>query len=478
MMTSAGDEQRDEQLLVAGTMKGQLLLFASNAAGCFGKEMLEERHATSTCDIHADWEHTHVDHPQGGRDRARSDSVLNPLPRSIGGGSFEMGETVSPLSSEGHCGAVTSVVWLNTDLVVSGSFDKRMLVWRVVSNGAELKFAGEMNDTKKGSPGRHDHSVTTTAHDDKITVMQSFCCTFAPEEMEPVREALPFLALPLPLHQRLMPLLVVLPQEPDAHFVASASVDNSIKIWWVHIGANEHSASAPLFTIKMQDDSSNPGHGVCSMAWLDHPEGPEGSEGWLATGDSDNMIKILDLNLDDPGVEWSVIKVLNGHKSTVDALTWLPHQGEGPAQPGTHPAFTTAVPSWPLLRHGRCAGHHSTHGSVCVCTGWLLSGSKDGTVRTWRLRPAQDDDDDTQVRTGAVALKMKTGVMSFRGKRCARSNLTSIRGRATRSTDLLCALLLNAGCRTAATSGQSLQPMDHFWRQQSRLRRAARLLEP
>merc|ERR1712086_725744 len=43
-------------------------------------------------------------------------------------------------------------------------------------------------------------------------------------------------------------------------------------------------------------------------------------------------------------------KVLRGHEGAVHGLSWLP------------------------------------------CQGWLLSGSKDGTVRTWRLRGASDED--------------------------------------------------------------------------------------
>ena len=72
----------------------------------------------------------------------------------------------------------------------------------------------------------------------------------------------------------------------------------------------------------------------------------------LATGSGDSTIKIISMTgLGSEAAAFEELAELRGHDGPIHALAWLPTQG------------------------------------------WLLSGSSDRSVRTWRLRPAVDEED-------------------------------------------------------------------------------------
>jgi WD40 repeat protein len=79
------------------------------------------------------------------------------------------------------------------------------------------------------------------------------------------------------------------------------------------------------------------GKGVCSLAWLPSPT-VNGEQLWLACGMGDNTIILCDA---ETGKE---VTTMHGHSGTVHALLWLEAKG------------------------------------------WLVSGSSDATLRTWRVR--------------------------------------------------------------------------------------------
>jgi WD40 repeat protein len=81
---------------------------------------------------------------------------------------------------------------------------------------------------------------------------------------------------------------------------------------------------------------------VCSLAWLANPVTASDEHGWLACGMGDNTIILCDSNT---GKE---VAMMHGHSGAVHALLWLEAKG------------------------------------------WLVSGSSDATIRTWRVRCYSD----------------------------------------------------------------------------------------
>lgn len=110
--------------------------------------------------------------------------------------------------------------------------------------------------------------------------------------------------------------------------LTSGSEDGNVKLWDLDSGH-----VAPIRNV------GNFSRGVCSLAWLDKPQHSGfGPVGWLASGLGDNTIAI---SQPDTG---TVLAILRGHDGPVHALLWLQSKG------------------------------------------WLVSGSADSTVRTWRVR--------------------------------------------------------------------------------------------
>ena len=85
-----------------------------------------------------------------------------------------------------------------------------------------------------------------------------------------MREALPFLALPLPLHQRLVPLLVVLPQagtvcgRPRLRSRTSAGMTRAARYDVKHTNALLEPSGATLFNRRNAD--TRPGRGQALVA--------------------------------------------------------------------------------------------------------------------------------------------------------------------------------------------------------------------
>ena len=78
--------------------------------------------------------------------------------------------------------------------------------------------------------------------------------------------------------------------------------------------------------------------GVCAVAWLPNVYNDSFEMGWIASGSGDQSIVIFDLD------SKQTVKSLRGHTGPVHSLLWVEEKG------------------------------------------WLVSGSTDTTVRTWRVR--------------------------------------------------------------------------------------------
>jgi WD40 repeat protein len=175
----------------------------------------------------------------------------------------------------GHSGTVRALVWAHLgedNVLVSGSFDCTIIVWRLTSNGRleQIKNLGS-------EEGTHEGAVTALA------------CIDA-----------------------------------GGARIASAGENGTIKLW------DLSSPAQATRTIELH------GKGVCSLAWLANPANT--GHDWLACGMGDNIIILCDL---ETGRE---VTTMHGHSGAVHALLWLESKG------------------------------------------WLVSGSSDATVRTWRVR--------------------------------------------------------------------------------------------
>jgi hypothetical protein len=141
----------------------------------------------------------------------------------------------------------------------------------------------------------------------------------------------------------------VMPTGAAQPLVASGSEDGAVKLWNV--------ATADLVCTVSQHS-----WGVCSLAWMPQPHrievinkqragtadaaGSTSPIGWIACGLGDHSIAISNLEEEAATAESGGREVakLHGHEGAVHALLWLPEKG------------------------------------------WLVSGSADATVRTWRIR--------------------------------------------------------------------------------------------
>jgi len=181
----------------------------------------------------------------------------------------------------GHSKAVRALVFTKLDgqdVLVSGSFDRTIIMWRLTSNGRleRLRNLGSAD-------GAHEGAVTSLVSIDA-----------------------------------------------DSASIASGGEDGVVKLWDLHAPAQA------TRTIELH------GKGVCSLAWLANPVTASDEHGWLACGMGDNTIILCDSNT---GKE---VATMHGHSGAVHALLWLEAKG------------------------------------------WLVSGSSDATIRTWRVRCYSD----------------------------------------------------------------------------------------
>ena len=177
----------------------------------------------------------------------------------------------------GHSKAVRALVFAKLDgqdVLVSGSFDRTIIMWRLTGNGRleRLRNLGSAD-------GAHEGAVTSLVR-----------------------------------------------VEAGSAGVASGGEDGVVKLWDLHAPAQA------TRTVELH------GKGVCSLAWLANPVTASDEHGWLACGMGDNTIILCDSKT---GKE---VATMHGHSGAVHALLWLEAKG------------------------------------------WLVSGSADATIRTWRVR--------------------------------------------------------------------------------------------
>eukprot|EP01047_Picozoa_sp_COSAG01_P002040 COSAG01_NODE_51_length_31472_cov_106.607083_4_plen_742_part_00 len=219
------------------------------------------------------------------------------------------GPKEAPYSEGGHTDTVRALLWTTVDgqpALVSGSFDQTIIVWKLSPNTGLLEKHKHLTDNSC------EHCCNAgTAHKGAVSVLAASGSVLRTAAVQPL--------------------------------VASGSADGAVKMWNVATG-------------DLIRTVSKYSRGVCSLAWMHHPERHDGAAaaaaaagfatdssptGWLACGLGDNSISIA--NLESPDEENEVAK-LTGHEGAVHALLWLHEKG------------------------------------------WLVSGSADATVRTWRIR--------------------------------------------------------------------------------------------
>eukprot|EP01043_Picozoa_sp_COSAG02_P018544 COSAG02_NODE_868_length_16360_cov_12.608204_7_plen_1171_part_00 len=192
------------------------------------------------------------------------------------GGSSQVGHGFG-LGNVGHTEAVRAVMWtkFNGDnVLVSGSFDRKIIVWKLTSGG-QLERVMNLGS----ADGALEGAVTVLA------------CIDAGRAS-----------------------------------IASAGENGVVKLW------DLNAPSQATRTIVLR------GTGVCSLAWLGNLGTTSSAHGWLACGMGDNTIILCDT------VTGRAVTSMHGHSGAVHALLWLQVEG------------------------------------------WLVSGSSDATVRTWRVR--------------------------------------------------------------------------------------------
>ena len=135
-----------------------------------------------------------------------------------------------------------------------------------------------------------------------------------------------------------MTALAKLRAADGVEYFASGCEDGGIKVWSL--------SGRLLRTVHTQTNRST---GVCSLAWIANPpDTPPGHLGWLAIGNGDSTIVVIDLEglpTDDPAGAVPVC-TLTKHTGAVHALLWISERG------------------------------------------WLISGASDHTIRTWRIGSA------------------------------------------------------------------------------------------
>ena len=126
----------------------------------------------------------------------------------------------------------------------------------------------------------------------------------------------------------------------DEDCIVSACEDGGLKLWRV--------SGHLLRTISRQVRPQSRSAGVCSLAWISTPPRGHGASGWLASGNGDNSIVIFDLQdqitAGDDAVDAIPACTITDHTGPVHSLLYLEQKG------------------------------------------WLLSGSADNTIRSWRIR--------------------------------------------------------------------------------------------
>ena len=208
-------------------------------------------------------------------------------------------------TEHGHTSAISAMLWIcdpqGTACLVTASFDRRILVW----------------------------SLHTQAQDVQVRLQTSIC-----------DQTCPVCSAAGSAHQGAVTALAKLRAADGAEHFASGCEDGGIKIWSI--------SGQLLHTVRAQENRST---GVCSLAWITNPpDTSPGHLGWLAIGNGDSTIVVIDLEalLTDDAAVAAVAPVctLTKHTGAVHALLWIPERG------------------------------------------WLVSGASDHTIRTWRIGSA------------------------------------------------------------------------------------------
>ena len=208
-----------------------------------------------------------------------------------------------------HARAVSSLLWINDaatgqSLLATGSFDCKVTMWIVSADGS-LNRQQEMRDVSCTAGTSHRGAVTSLA---------------------------------ATTHH-------------GQSGLASGSEDGSIKLWGL---------AGQLLRTVGRISLTGVNAGVCSLEWMPYPLGPDGPPGWLACGNGNGRIAIIDAD----GNESDELVHRMSHSGAVHALLWLEERG------------------------------------------WLVSGSADKTVRTWRIRSQPS----ATTGTGPAVVGQVTGI--------------------------------------------------------------------
>ena len=168
----------------------------------------------------------------------------------------------------GHTKAVRALVWLKLNgqqLLISGSFDHTIIVWRLSSGSGLLEFDRTLQD-------EDEDENDGTAHAGAVTALAS------------VGDA--------------------------GRMLVSGCEDGTVKVWDLVVGG-------------LPQTLAQHSRGVCSLAWLSNPHHHAGSgeTTWVACGLGDNTIVVCDVESGE------TVATMRGHGGAVHALLWLEAKG-------------------------------------------------------------------------------------------------------------------------------------------------------
>jgi hypothetical protein len=230
---------------------------------------------------------------------------------------------------EGHKGPVSSLRWSRTgDRLASGAYDSTVRVWPVGGGG--------------------DDGLVVDA--DGVWVLKGH-----------------------------IDWVMALAWSQNGSHLASASYDNTIRVWMVAGNTEDITGSdAPHFQLLQ-------GHtdGVLSLAW-------SACGTWLASGSADFSVRVWRMREDGGGVDLTRVQVLDGHSGQVGLVSWAANGKclASASQDGS-------VRVWHVGPDG-AAPHASEelmgHGGMITSTVWspdgahLVTGSlDDGDARVWAI---------------------------------------------------------------------------------------------
>lgn len=353
------------QLLASGSMDGEICLWDSTN----NREL-----ATVGGARYSSQQQQNTDGTGGGMDVSsssssspRDDGSPNPLGRSFISRTGSMHSSASgPPDVVGHTRTVRALLWLTINgqpKLISCSFDRQICVWGISST------------VVVGTGNTHSIMLEHTLID--------YSCHHCADEMVSHQGAVTSLVE--------VNLAHVPGVSSSLRLVASASEDSTIKLWDISAAyAQQPQQPQPqqAQTVVRSFRCPAGSAGVCSLVWMPLPNGKDGPAGWLASGHGNHTIVVHKL-FDHP--DGSADLTIDNHANNSNINPSSPTAAA--AGGGGGGSFDAAQQG---QQHG--VGQVSLRGHTAAVhallwlpdRGWLVSGSADSTIRTWRMRTVSE----------------------------------------------------------------------------------------